>query len=193
MNEVRQWGATLIGISAHHLKRYMFAANRIQRNMRVLDAACGCGYGAWLLHSLKAFVNAIDISIEAITFAQIHYPGPSYWVADITKLAEYATDYDFAVSFETLEHLAHPEKFLCALKCKTLIASVPNEELYPFKPEAFRNDDYPHQRHYTPEQFEGLLRGCGFRVTESWCQTGKEYCDVRLGTDGKFLIYVCER
>ena len=138
-------------------------------------------------------MDGIDISGETITFAKMNWPGPRYLCTDITKLPKRSFDHDLIVSFETLEHLADPKPFLQAAQCKTLIASVPNEELYPFKPETFKNDEYPHRRHYTPAQFEGLLRGCGFRVTESWCQTGKEHCDVRLGTDGKFLIYVCER
>ena len=189
-NEVRQWEPSLFGISAHHVKRYMFAANRVKMFSRVLDAACGCGYGAWLMHSVKGYVDAIDIEGEAIKYGNAYYPGPRYLFADLTKLSPKTLPYDMVVSFETIEHLKEPQTFLRALETDTLIASVPNELLYPFKHEAFKGDEYPHQRHYTPSEFEALLDECGFKVAEKWCQTDKELSNVRLGTDGKFLIFV---
>ena len=137
-------------------------------------------------------MDGIDISGETITFAKMHYPGPRYVCADLAKLPERSIDHDLVVAFEILEHLADPKVFLRLVQCKTMIASVPNEELYPFNAEAFKEDEYPHQRHYTPEQFEALLLEAGFETTYRYCQRSKEDCAVRPGTDGKFLIYVAE-
>lgn len=192
-NKVRQWEQKLHGISAHHIKRYLFAANRVNRGMQVLDAACGCGYGAWLMFCMNAYVDAIDISQEAIKFANMHYPGPRYFVGDLTGLPSSVLTHQLAVSFEILEHLDDPRPFLNALRCEFLIASVPNEECYPFVASSFANDEYPHQRHYTPEQFDALLSECGFTVGERWCQIDKDDCAVRPGTQGKFLVYVAHR
>ena len=191
-NAVRQWEPALAGISAHHIKRYLFAANRVRPQMRVLDAACGCGYGAWLLHCLKGYVDALDMESEAIKYGNAYYPGPRYVQADITRFKARSFSYDLVTSFETIEHLKEPHGFLRSLESATLIASVPNQELYPFNQENFKGDDYPHQRHYTPGEFETLLAECGFVTTERWCQTDKQHSDVRPGTNGKFLVYVAQ-
>ena len=192
IDQSRQWEPALVAVTGHHLKRYMFAANRVRRGSRVLDAACGCGYGAWLLFVVKGYVDALDISADAIRFANSHYPGPRYAVADITKLKEKTVNHDLVVSFETIEHLLEPQKFLRSLAPQTLIASVPNEELYPFNATTFKDDEYPHHRHYKPQEFDALLAECGFATVERWCQSDKDNCAVRPGTDGKFLIYVAQ-
>ena len=94
--------------------------------------------------------------------------------------------------FETIEHLPEPLKVLKLFRQSLdglLIISTPNEEKYPFDRDAFAKDHYPHLRHYTADEFEHLLNEGGFVVKSTHCQTPKE---VVTGTDGKFLIFVCE-
>jgi hypothetical protein len=76
-----------------------------------------------------------------------------------------------------------------ALGPQLLIASVPNEEKYPFSAEKFAKDKYPHKRHYTPKQFEELLNSSGYEVTEKFCQADK-HGDIKPGTEGRFLIFI---
>ena len=190
MNSVRQGSPHVAGINPDHLKRYYFAANRVSMGMRVLDAACGIGYGSQILWHVWGDVDAADLSMDAIAQARCYYPGPRYVRLDLEKAPD--LPYDLTVSLETIEHLKHPELFLNKI-AGPLIASVPNEERYPFNPETFKDDEYPHQRHYTPEQFDALLVSCGFRVTERWCQKDGNSGVIVPGTDGMFLIYVCER
>jgi hypothetical protein len=90
------------------------------------------------------------------------------------------------VSFETLEHLDAPETVL-AIPAPLIIASVPNEERYPFSAERFAGDRYPHKRHYTPREFQDLLEKSGYQVDEWYCQKDK-LGDIHPGTDGIFLI-----
>jgi len=170
------------------VRRYRFAASRIQHGSAVLDIACGCGYGSRILHDAKHRVTGIDISPEAIEYATEKYPGPSYTQAKAEDLGD--LQFDAVVSFETLEHLKEPEKLLSKLKTELLIVSVPNQEKYPFLAERFAMDEYPHLRHYTPRELYLLLQGCGYLVTEWFCQKDKKG-EIVPGMDGMFMIAVC--
>lgn len=158
----------------------------IPEGSRVLDIACGCGYGSWLMEQAGLKVTGVDISKEAIDYANEHYKGPTYLCqeAQATK-----GEWDAVVTFETLEHIENPKSVLEAVPAPLLIASVPNEEVYVFKAHKFRNDDYPHLRHYTPKEFEELLVSAGYTVTGKLCQKDK-HGDISDGTDGRFLIYL---
>ena len=186
MDQTRQYG-TLEQIRADHIRRYLFAGEHL-RGKRVLDLACGCGYGSWLVHGGGNEVTGVDIEPEAIAYAQKYYQGPTYLCqpGEETK-----GEWDALVTFETLEHLDHPETIL-AIQAPLVIASVPNEERYPFEAEKFAGDKYPHKRHYTPDQFKELLEGCGYTVVSQWCQRDKQG-QVVPGTNGIFLLYIARR
>ena len=102
-----------------HVARYTFARQFVRAGDRVLDAACGLGYGAAILHdgTLCANVEGLDVDTWAIDYAQAHYaasrPRVRYTAADVTTLGTRAEGtVDSVVSFETLEHLARPEAFV---------------------------------------------------------------------------------
>lgn len=181
-------------IRPDHVNRYRFAAEHIPKKeglKRVLDLACGCGYGSKILQDAGYEVTGVDCELSAIEYAEKHYPGPNYRLG---RLQHYPFGgFDFAVSFETIEHLPDPLAFLRALKSSVifgLIASVPNEELYPFKEENFKHDRFPHIRHYTPSEFGELLMTAGYKIQSRWCQKNK-VSQVTEGTEGMFLVYVC--
>jgi hypothetical protein len=134
-------------------------------------------------------VTGVDIEPEAIAYARKHYQGPSY---EIQSAYAVRGSFDALVSFETLEHLDDPLSVLKAVDVPLVIASVPNEERYPFSKEKFAGDDYPHLRHYTPEQFHGLLNDAGYVVARTWCQKDKQG-DIHPGSDGMFMIYLARR
>ncbi len=183
----RQYGR-LDEIRLDHVKRYLFAASRVG-GARLLDMACGCGYGSWLLHIGGNLVTSVDVCAEAIAYAKEHYPGPQYLCqrAEDTK-----GEFDVLVSFETIEHLPDPLKAFSGVRAKTLIASVPNEDYYPFDPKIFAGESFPHLRHYRPAEFESLLNDAGYKVIEWWCQKDKNGGFFR-GVEGKFVIALCER
>lgn len=190
MDATRQYGKDLGEISPDHVRRYLFAACEIPPGSMVLDLACGCGYGSWILHQSGCKVVAGDISNEALDYARRYYEGPTYIHADAENIGN--VEVDALVSFETLEHLKSPEKLLNGVRADLLIASVPNQERYPFNPALFKDDAYPHQRHYTPDEFTGLIEGCGYKVSSRWCQKHK-LSEIAEGTNGVFLIYVAHR
>ena len=184
----RQYGP-IEKIKRDHVNRYLFAAERL-RGKKVLDLACGCGYGSWILHGAGNEVTGVDIEPEAIAYAQKHYQGPTY----LCQAGEETRGvFDALVTFETLEHLEAPLAVVDSVVAPLVIASVPNEERYPFQAERFAGDKYPHKRHYTPAEFEDLLKSAGYEVTEKFCQQDKQHGDIKPGTDGRFLIYIARK
>lgn len=146
-----------------------------------------------MLRRAAPVVVGVDRSANAINWAEEYFPGPVYIRGQIED-APWAGKFDTVVSLETLEHLKDPKPTLDAFRqaCSgVLVASVPNEERYPFKAENFARDESPHFRHYTPLQFQELLEASGFRVIERFCQKDK-LGQIHGGTDGMFLIYVAE-
>jgi 2-polyprenyl-3-methyl-5-hydroxy-6-metoxy-1,4-benzoquinol methylase len=187
----RQWGHTVNEIKKDHVNRYRFAKQHVTG--RVLDAACGCGYGSKILLENAVEAVGVDDSIEAIEWAREFFRGPQFINGKIEE-APWTGKFETIVSLETLEHIKNPEEALKAFRRScigTLIASVPNENLYPFKAEVFANDDSPHFRHYRPEEFQDLLEWSGFKVVGRFCQVSKQEPEVVKGTDGRYLIYVC--
>ena len=84
----RQYSAQLSGVRPDHLARYRFACDYIQPDHRVVDAACGIGYGSYLMaRDTGASVCGVDISEAAIKAAKLLYslPNNSFEVADCTS------------------------------------------------------------------------------------------------------------
>jgi 2-polyprenyl-3-methyl-5-hydroxy-6-metoxy-1,4-benzoquinol methylase len=118
-----------------HKQRYDFFANRC-RGLRVLDAACGVGYGSQILAKAGAAeVVGVDISEEAIRYARTHFAHPCarFIKADLQCLDELDLSVDAVISFETIEHLFDPEKFVSGVH-KALkpggffVCSTPNKD-----------------------------------------------------------------
>lgn len=178
----------LCDVRPDHLERYIFAGTRVGGS-RVLDAACGCGYGTHILRTAGCEVTGVDIEPEAISYAEKNWPGATYIMQDVCD--PLTGSYDAVVSFETLEHLIEPTTALqnFAKIAPTLICSVPNEINYPFHKSRFSGDKYPHIKHYTPDELHFLLNEAGYTIASRWCQKTK-HSPVEDGTDGMFLIYV---
>lgn len=191
MDQSRQWVRTPKQARADHWKRYELAAR--YASGRVLDAACGCGYGSKMLLNAGQLVVGVDSSHAAIEWAEEHFQGP-YFIHGKIEEEPWPGKFETVVSLETIEHLGDPRVALQAFRracVGTLIASVPNEDRYPFIAEKFAKDDSPHFRHYRPAEFEELLKECGFKITERFCQKDKQG-EIHAGSDGMFLIVVAE-
>jgi len=100
-----------------HFARYRFARSHSPMGF-VLDAACGTGYGTFFLAPKARLVVGIDRSHEAISFCRQHYHKRNlhFKVMDVEAMAFKASSFDTVVSFETIEHLEDPEKFLWETK-----------------------------------------------------------------------------
>lgn len=102
------------GIVALHLKRYAFALPWCE-NKRVIDGACGVGYGSAFLATHAEHVLGVDASEEAIAYARQRYSDANIEFACMDLLALDLADgsYNVACSFETIEHLTDADAFLC--------------------------------------------------------------------------------
>jgi len=102
----RQVGTKLSDIEKKHVERYKFA-QKYCKDKEVLDAACGCGYGSYILSQEAKSVLGVDYSQEAIDYAK-----KIWWDKNITfkrfdlnfDLKSLGT-FDVIVSLETVEHL----------------------------------------------------------------------------------------
>jgi len=100
-----------------HFHRYEFAKKFIDGG-KFLDAACGCGYGGEFLEPFEEYVG-LDYADYCIQFANTHYggPGKKYVEGNIYELGKMFPNnyFDRALSFETLEHIDHPDQALLNL------------------------------------------------------------------------------
>src|SRR5258708_15513394 len=99
-----------------HIARYEFAA-RFARDQRVIDIACGTGYGSALLAKASAReVIGIDISSEAIEVArERHGAAGATFVQGSTEILSQYGEAGLVVSFETIEHIEQSDQFLTAI------------------------------------------------------------------------------
>lgn len=124
-------------IWVEHWHRYHFAA-RWTAGKRVLDVACGEGYGTALLARHAAHVTGVDVSEQAIAHARAAYAAlanVAFARASCTRLPLADASVDVAVSFETLEHIAEQERFVDELARVlrpdgVLLLSCPNKLEY---------------------------------------------------------------
>jgi 2-polyprenyl-3-methyl-5-hydroxy-6-metoxy-1,4-benzoquinol methylase len=180
----RQIAETIEGIKANHRERYQFAYNKIKeefgdtvdRPLRMLDCACGVGYGTMMLSQMGEHVDVLglDIHPETIEVANRAYKTNTnqFAVCDLSDaeswesaLAFSTVPFDAIVSIETIEHVqdAHALIDRYAQKTDFLIASVPNQNVV-----AFDKDLHPfHYRHYTRGEFSELLSDHGF-IIDVW-------------------------
>lgn len=155
---------------------------------RVLDVGCGVGYGSKILADAGHIVDGLDISQEAVSYGRKFYAHPLVRLHCLDAVdAEFpAGNYDVAVCFEMLEHVEDPAPILRKIRgsAQRLISSVPNEDVIPFGAGfAF------HHRHYTRDQFLGLLSATGWDVCGWYGQEDHE-ADVDSEVNGRTLITI---
>ena len=177
-----------------HIERYDFAAKFIESG-RVLDCACGVGYGSERLAAAgsgRQLVIGVDLDPGAIDYAKAHYQSDQveFVCADGSRFD--SEPFDTIVSFETIEHVPDPETLIDNLTrllkpggC--LIASVPvtpSVDVNPF-----------HLHDFTKASFRRMFEKRGFTELTSFLQrqpyqplkmiSGKE---VRLNDMRKGLL-----
>jgi SAM-dependent methyltransferase len=145
-----------------HWARYAFALE-FAKGKRVLDAACGEGFGSALLARAARAVTGVDISAQAIAHAQARYggmPNLRYVQGDCTRLQLPAASFDLAVSIETLEHVAAQEEMVAGFarvlgEDGIFIVSSPDKRSYS-DATGFRNEF--HVRELYRDELLGLLK-----------------------------------
>ena len=154
---------------ANHIHRYRFAAQELTggRCGRILDAACGVGYGTrHLAAALGTEVVGIDRDERALAIANSRFlaSGVHFLADDCETLvaARRHAPFDAVVSFETLEHLKQPERFLRGVfevlsPDGVTIVSVPNGDVHSSADWEF------HARDFHALDLQEILASAGFR------------------------------
>ena len=138
-----------------HAARYIWAMHPFCRGKIVLDAACGSGYGTMILGWGAQRVMGIDRDKDAIEYAEQTYGSHNVFfeqcnVYDLCKIIK-PRSIDVVVSFETIEHLDHPEAFMASVwnvlkPGGTLVCSAP-----------WNSGSKYHFMDYTKEMLQDLL------------------------------------
>lgn len=194
-NNERQVAPTIENIRRDHVQRYMFVTDRLPIGSKVIDFACGVGYGCSILAEAGMNASGFDNDFETIAYAIRHYKKGENINFKIGNgnAPGVLGNYHAALCFETIEHLQDPKPLLLALReaSPLLFCSVPNEEVMPY--EFAPGQTYAfHYRHYNKYEFSALLHECGWCVTEWHGQEGPE-SDVEENCQGRTLIAVCQR
>src|SRR5215475_649778 len=124
-------------IAYEHLHRYAYASTLVKKK-RVLDLACGEGYGSNLLASAAASVVGIDIDANVISHASEKYRRENlrFLTGSITAVPIQENHcFDVIVCFEAIEHIENKDGLLAETKRLlapegVLIVSTPNKPIY---------------------------------------------------------------
>ena len=160
-------------VCVEDVERYRFAAAYVE-GKRVVDLACGTGYGSDMLikKGHAAVVHAFDASDEAIAIAARTYGGPALHFSPgrAERIPLPNASVDVAISMETFEHLTDPNAMLrefhrVLVEGGTLIISTPRND----GPSRLCPDNPHHVREYSSAEFREQLEAV-FPSVEIWSQ-----------------------
>src|SRR5262245_34041825 len=186
-------------IGYEHLHRYAYATQFVQ-NKRVLDLACGEGYGSYLLARTAESVVGIDIDEDAIRHARNKYlkQNIEFKVGSITEVPIVGEHcFDVAVCYEALEHIEDHHKLLGEVKRLLtpdgiFIVSTPNKTVYTDEPQ-YTNPFHVHELYFDEfrELFEKHFKNVKFLGQRIYCNSNiwPVFCDG----DSKTVEYVIDR
>lgn len=119
-----------------HYSRYAFASRYVD-GRRVLDVGCGTGYGAAELAAMAERVVAIDISPDAVRYADGHFAASNlkFAVGSATQIPLRSAGVDVITAFEVIEHLTDWRAFIeesarVLTPAGFLLVSTPNKAYY---------------------------------------------------------------
>lgn len=146
-------------IAYEHLHRYALCREYVA-GKRVLDLACGTGYGTAILGSTGAEVTGVDISADAIKIARRRNTGDNvkFLIADCFDLPFESGSFDVVVANEMIEHVAEHDGLLQEARRVLapgglLLASTPNKPVY----HRFKTPNIFHVSEMEMPEFQRLL------------------------------------
>jgi 2-polyprenyl-3-methyl-5-hydroxy-6-metoxy-1,4-benzoquinol methylase len=144
-----------------HLVVYEWIAARV-RGLRVVDLACGEGYGSAVLARTAASVVGIDANLDAHEHARLRYAAPNLrFVRDMVE--RFAQPCDAVVFLQTIEHVHDPDGVLENVRGMlapggTAYVSTPN--VLTLAPKGAQRSGNPwHLREYRAAEFRALCGG----------------------------------
>jgi SAM-dependent methyltransferase len=162
--------------------RYRFACQFVAR-LRVLDIACGDGYGTEMLASSGEAVSVLGVdSWRGIACSR--RPGEGIWflVTRAECLPIKPESFDVVVSMETIEHLEEPTNFLEQLRQALVpgglaIISTPLNN----KESRLQPDNPYHRRENSAQEFRSLTTKV-FGSCDLWSQITDYEDDLSFGS-----------
>jgi SAM-dependent methyltransferase len=119
-----------------HLHRYALSMDLV-KNKKVLDIACGEGYGSALLAGVALEVTGVDIDSSTIDKAKEKYrqTNLSFRTGSVENIPSESGIFDTVVSFETIEHIADHQRMMREIRRVlkpggVLIISTPDKANY---------------------------------------------------------------
>ncbi len=184
-----------------HLVVYEWIAARVG-GMRVVDMACGEGYGSNVLAGTAASVVGVDANPEAHDHARLRYVRPNLrFERDLVE--SFAEPCDAVVFLQTIEHVQDPGAILEHFKSMTgeggtAFVSTPN--LLTLAPPGAEKSDNPwHVKEYREAEFRelceahfeqvqlfGLFHARKLRIHELAIKVGWDPVHKRLGLTKPF-------
>ena len=156
--------ARIVQIHCHHYE----LASRLAKNRRILDIACGSGYGTNMLFEAGAkLVVGVDYNPEAVMYASNRYNSKqiNFICADAADFT-WQHQFDLITCFETIEHLDDPAGFLS--KLKVLLAS--GGDLYLSLPIGETRHFDPYHKHiFSIGDIKKLVVDAGFDIEFERC------------------------
>jgi len=141
-----------------HLAVYEWIAARVT-GLRVVDMACGEGYGSDVLAATARAVVGVDANPEAHEHARLRYVRPNLRFArDLVQT--YTEPCDAVVFLQTIEHVEEPDAVLAHFRSLVepdgvVYVSTPN--LLTLAPPGAQKSDNPwHVREYRAQEFRAL-------------------------------------
>ncbi len=166
MGDIKNWTgerletAVFTETSIEHLHRYAIAIDLVQHK-KILDIACGEGYGSNLLAKNASHVTGVDINADIIKLAKEKYQKQNleFLTGSVENIPVPDKCVDVVVSFETLEHVSEHEKMISEIKRVLatgglLIISTPDKKNYSDKA-GYKNPF--HIKELYEEEFTSLL------------------------------------
>ena len=184
-----------------HLVVYEWIAGRIA-GRRVVDMACGEGYGSDALAGCAASVVGVDANPEAHEHARLRYRRPNLrFERDLVE--SFAEPCDAVVFLQTIEHVQDPGAILEHFKSMLApggVAFVSTPNLLTLAPPGAEKSDNPwHVKEYRADEFRelceqsfdsvelyGLFHANKLRVHELAIKAGWDDLHQRIGITKRF-------
>ncbi|MCX4219525.1 MULTISPECIES: glycosyltransferase [unclassified Pseudomonas] len=166
-----------------HIIRYLLASRYVRNGDRVLDAACGLGYGAYTLFNCSdaSSILGVDGSNYAIKYAEKNFsavnPQLTFKEGWLPEALNDIPDnsIDLITSFETLEHVPDPVGLLAEFyrvlsPSGRIVLSVPNDW-------SDETGEDPNEFHFHVYTWERILKELekDFIVEAAYAQTADQY------------------
>jgi SAM-dependent methyltransferase len=143
-----------------HLVVYRWIASRVG-GRRVVDLACGEGYGSAVLARTAVSVIGVDANPEAFEHARLKYSGPRLSF-ERNMLELWDGDVDCVVFLQTIEHVQDPDAVLDRLReliGPAGVAYVSTPNVLTLAPKGAERSGNPwHMREYRAHEYRAL---CG--------------------------------